>query len=222
MTTLPPLTVLHEGNRYVAVSKPAGIATERNFTNDTVEARALAQFRRPRSLKAPFVGIVHRLDRPTSGVLLLALNKSTLLALNQAFTDRRVRKTYYAVTDQLLPERRGRLRHYLGRDRTGRRAVASTRPLPGAKEATLDYELLDTHDGLHTYAVRPLTGRFHQIRAQFAALGCPLFGDAAYGSGRLLGAHHIALHAGELTFPDPTTGADTTVTAPLPDYWPRP
>ncbi len=220
MQPSPLLTILHEGSRYVAINKPAGIATEKNFTNDTVEARALEHFRRPRSLKSPYVGIVHRLDRPTSGVLLLALNKSTLLSLNQAFADRKVRKTYLAVTDSLLPERSGRLRHYLARDRMGRRAVASTRPLPNAKEAVLDYELLRTHDGLHCYAIQPVTGRFHQIRVQLSALGCPVFGDADYGSQRILGAHRIALHAATIVFPDPLTGQEITVEAPLPEDWP--
>lgn len=212
------LAILHEGHRFLVVNKPAGIATEKNFTNDTVEARALRQFRRPRSLRDPFVGIVHRLDRVTSGALLLALNKSTLVSLNEAFADRRAEKVYWAVTDHPLPAATGRLRHFLGRDRTGRRAVAATRPLPGTREATLDYRLVSAHDGQYAYEIRPLTGRFHQIRAQLSAAGCPIQGDADYGSARPLPPYSIALHARSLRFPDPASGEAISVTAPPPAH----
>jgi len=214
------LKIIHEGPGYVVIHKPAGIATEKNFDNDTVEARALVQWKRPRSTKTPFVGIVHRLDRPVSGCLLLARNKSTLRLLNQAFADKRVMKTYVALTDAPLPEEKGRLRHYLARDKFGRKAIAATRPLPKAKESVLEYQLLQRTDGGYLYEITPVTGRFHQIRVQLATAGAPIVGDATYGSERIYLPHCICLHAGRLVFPDPAGGEMVDVTTPLP-AWPH-
>lgn len=216
------LDILAEGPNWVVINKPAGIATERHFQYDTVEARAQVQWSRPGAKKPAFVGIVHRLDRPVSGALLLARNKSTLVALNQAFADRRTEKAYWAVTDKPLPAESGELLHYLGREPTRKKAFASTRPVPGAQEAKLRYRLLEQRDGRFQYEVTLLTGRFHQIRCQLAAAGAPIVGDHTYGALRPLRDHVIALHARSLAFPDPKDGERIEVTAPLPDYWPLP
>ncbi|MBC6995548.1 RNA pseudouridine synthase [Neolewinella lacunae] len=212
------LEILAEGPRWVVINKPAGIATERNFTNDTVEARAQVQWKRPGSSGSPFVGIVHRLDRPVSGTLLLARNKSTLVFLNEAFARREVTKTYWALTDKPLPAAAGTLRHYLLRDQAARRAVASTRPLPGAQEATLSYQLLAHTGGHFHWEIQLETGRYHQIRAQLAAAGAPILGDAAYGSRRIIAPQAIALHARRLSFPTPE-GELLTVEAPPPVWF---
>jgi 23S rRNA pseudouridine1911/1915/1917 synthase len=215
------LDILQEGPGWAVVNKPAGIATERHFQYDTVEARAQVQWKREGAAKPPFVGIVHRLDRVTSGALLLARKKSTLVKLNGYFADRRSEKTYWAVTSSALPDPQGELHDYLLRDATRKQAVVSRRPVPGGKEALLTYELLHTENDLHLYSLRPTTGRFHQLRAQLAAAGAPIFGDATYGSDRLLGAHRIALHARTLSFPGPDSPEGRVeVMAPLPDYWP--
>ncbi|MGB3802017.1 MAG: RNA pseudouridine synthase, partial [Lewinella sp.] len=168
----------------------------------------------------PFVGIVHRLDRVTSGAIIFARRKSTLVFLNEAFASGKTKKTYNALTSSPLTDDQGRLRHYLGRSPTNKQAVTSTRPTPDTKEAILDYRLIRSGDGLFQYEITLLTGRFHQIRAQLAAVGAPIFGDVAYGSSRILGDHQIALHASQLTFPDHSTGETVTVEAPLPAYWP--
>jgi len=161
------------------------------------------QWRRPRSPKLPFVGIVHRLDRPVSGCLLLAKNKSTLRLLNKAFEDKRVKKTYVALTDAALPAEKGTLKHYLARDKFGRKAIASSRPLPNAKESILEYRLLQKTDGGYLYEITPITGRFHQIRVQLATAGAPIVGDVTYGSERIYLPECICLHACRLVFPDP-------------------
>ncbi len=211
------LTIIHEGPGYVVIDKPAGIATEVNFTNDTVEARAQVQWKRPKSNKQPFVGIVHRLDRPVSGALLLARNKSTLVRLNQAFAEKQVAKVYLALTEHPLPAPAGRLQHFIARDPSGRRAVAATRPLPGAKSALLEYQLLQTRENGYLYEIKPITGRFHQIRVQLATAGAPIVGDATYGSQRFYLPQAICLHAHQLTFPA-AAGGQETVTAPLPAW----
>lgn len=214
------LEILREGSGWVTINKPAGMATERHFQYDTVESLAQQQWSRPNASNPAYVGIVHRLDRVTSGALLLARRKSTLVRLNASFAAGKVDKAYLAFTTAALPEAAGRLRHFLGKNATNKLAVASERPVAGAKEALLDYRLLPREGAGYLYEVRLLTGRFHQIRAQLAAVGAPIFGDAAYGSDRILGDHRIALHAARLSFPDPATEEMITVEAPLPDYWP--
>lgn len=213
------LDILQQGHRWVVINKPAGIATEKHYDHDTVEARAQVQWKRPRSEKRPYVGIVHRLDRPVSGALLLAQNKSTLVALNTAFAERKTEKVYWALTAAALPKASGRLKHYLARDKFGRKAIASNRPLPSAKESVLDYQLLGQIGKNNLYEVRPITGRFHQIRVQLAAAGAPIIGDEPYGSEQVVGPNIILLHARSLTFPDPS-GEPVAVVAPLPAHWP--
>ncbi|MCP9235915.1 RluA family pseudouridine synthase [Lewinella sp. JB7] len=214
------LEILAEGPNWAVINKPAGIATERHFQYDTVEARAQEQWKRPGAKKPGYVGIVHRLDRPVSGVLLLARNKSTLVTLNEAFAHRNTTKVYWAVTEAALPRTTGELLHYLGREPMRKKAFASTRPLPGTQEARLGYRLLTQSERYYLYEVKPITGRFHQIRCQLATAGAPIIGDHTYGSLRPLQENCIALHAYSLTFPDPKTAEPREVTAPLPDYWP--
>ena len=218
------LDILREGPGWAVINKPAGIATERHFQYDTVEARAQVQWTREGAKKPGYVGIVHRLDRPVSGALLLARKKSVLAKLNQAFAERKTRKVYWAVTDKPLPAAEGELVHYLGRTPDRKKAFASTRPVPGGQEARLRYRLLREAGGLlYEYELRPVTGRFHQLRVQLATAGAPIVGDQAYGSMRLLGEQVIALHAYSLAFPDPRgEGEEIEVVAPLPGYWPLP
>ena len=212
------LTILHQAPGYVVIDKPAGIAVEKNFNNDTVEARAQVQWRRPRSTKLPFVGIVHRLDRPVSGCLIVARNKSTLRLLNKAFEEKKVDKSYLARTAAPLPAEKGSLKHYLARDRMGRRAVASKRPLAGAKESLLHYKLVGRADEDYLYEIRPITGRFHQIRIQLATAGAPIIGDVAYGSERAYLPNCICLRAIRLGFTDPASGEQTTIDAPTVEW----
>lgn len=212
------LTILHAGKGYAVIDKPAGIAVEKNFNHDTVEARALVQWKRPRSTKPPFVGIVHRLDRPVSGCLLLAKNKSTLRLLNKAFEEKKVGKTYRARTATPLPQEKGSLQHYLARDQRGRKAVASERPLAGAKESLLHYKLAGRAGEDYLYEITPVTGRFHQIRVQLAAAGAPIIGDVTYGSERTYLPECICLRAVRIGFADPASGAQIIVDAPTVDW----
>lgn len=210
------LSIIAEGHRWLVVNKPAGIAVEKHFDYDTVEKRALEQFRRPGASKPPFVGIVHRLDRPVSGALLLARNKSTLVALNKVFAERKVRKVYWALVANKPAHSTGRLKHYLLRDKSRRKAIAANRPLPNAKESILDYRIIESREAGYLLEIVPITGRFHQIRAQLAAAGWPIIGDSLYGSTQFLEANQIALHARQLTFPDPLTGEPVVVDADCP------
>ena len=199
----PPLTLVHTGSRYVVVAKPAGISVEAYADHDTVEARAWAQFKRPNSPKKPYVGIVHRLDRPVSGLLLLARNKSTLRHLNEQFANGQVKKSYLARTQVPLNGVKGKLEHYLTRAPGGRRAVALDDPAKGAKLSMLTYELVGEGKGYFEYRIHPITGRYHQIRVQLATAGAPIIGDATYGSPLPYHPSQIMLHATRLRFTDP-------------------
>jgi 23S rRNA pseudouridine1911/1915/1917 synthase len=218
MTNPLQLEVLHEGKGYVVIDKSPGIAVEKNFNNDTVEARAQVQWSRPRSTKVPFVGIAHRLDRPVSGCLILAKNISTLRLLNKAFEEKKVEKTYLARTAAPLPAEKGSLKHYLARDQMGRKAVASKRPLAGAKESLLHYKLVGRVEEDHLYEITPVTGRFHQIRVQLATAGAPIVGDVAYGSEREYLPECICLRASQIGFVDPISGEKIIVDAPAVDW----
>lgn len=213
------LEILAEGQRWVAINKPAGIGVEKHFDYDTVEKRALEQFKRPNATKLPYVGIVHRLDRPVSGVLLLARNKSTLVTLNDAFASRQVEKTYWALVETLPQKEQGSLKHFLLRDKFGRKAIAAKRPLPNAKEARLDYRVVGQFPQGCLLEIKPITGKFHQIRVQLASAGMPILGDELYGSERIFGADQIALHARSLSFTPPGSVKQLTVEAPLPGNW---
>ncbi len=208
-----PLDIITQGNKWVAINKPAGIAVEQHFQHDTVEQRALTQFKREGAAKQAFVGIVHRLDRPVSGVLLLALNKSTLVELNTLFATNQIQKTYWAVVHQPPPQAAGHLKHFLLRDKFNRKAIAAQRPLPGAQEAQLAYKVLQQKDGRYLLEVKPISGRFHQIRVQLAAIGCPIIGDATYGSIVPYHEHAIALHAVKLSFVPPGHTTATLIEA---------
>ncbi len=154
----------------------------------------------------PFVGIVHRLDRPVSGVLLLAKKPLALKVLNQQFAQRQVKKIYQAIVENRPLAASGKWRHWLSRDNAGKRALVWQEPVPGSVECVLQYRhVKDTAQG-SLLELEPLQGRFHQIRAQLAAAGMPILGDVRYGAAKSWEPDAIALSAVRLQFRDPQTG----------------
>ena len=219
---MTPLEILHETNAYVVVNKPAGPITEDNpFEPSNIEALLRGQLSTPRPL--PFLGVVHRLDRVTSGVLIFAKKRSTLKTLNRLFSERSAHKSYLALTTSAPPKTRGTLTNPLITDKKAKRARITTAEEPGAKLAQLGYEIIGHIDGKYLWLIQPKTGRFHQIRAQLAHLGCPIVGDHHYGSTEPAPKNCIALHAYSLSFdPWPLAGpkeftAGPPATAPWPD-----
>ncbi|MEM7574907.1 MAG: RNA pseudouridine synthase [Bacteroidota bacterium] len=223
----PPLSIVEAGHRWVVVNKPAGIGVEKHFQYDTVEMRALQQFRRLGATKPPYIGIVHRLDRVSSGCLLLARNKSTLVNLQQQFERREIQKIYWTLVRSAPPKESGQLKHYLLKDRTGKKAIATSRALNNAKLAELSYRLIKAENNYYLLEIDLHSGRFHQIRAQLAAIGCPIVGDRLYSGdieNDFVHEHRIALHARRLSFKgikaEGAQAQQLTIEAPLPDYWP--
>ena len=207
--------VLYESPHLLAIDKPGGLVVERDpHGYPSVEEWALEYL--ATTVKNPYVGIVHRLDRPVSGVLLIAKKKSVLRELNRQFEQRSVEKIYLAVVERVPDETFGTLEHWIGKDQKEKRAIVKPAPTAGAFACKLEYELRKTlPNGRALLEVRPHTGKFHQIRVQLAAVGCPIVGDEKYGATSSFKPDAIALHAWKLGFTDPVSGEWIWVEAPV-------
>lgn len=209
------LDILYESRHWLAVNKPSGMIVERSpFEKPTVEDLVWQYLEETQ--KRPFLGIVHRLDRVTSGVLLLAKRKSALRHLNQQFADRSVQKTYLAILAKAPTPKKGKLEHWLEKDQKHKIAQVFAQAGGKRQRATLHYEVIQEAEGFFLTKILPETGRFHQIRAQFAAVDCPIVGDEKYGS-KVDPAHRlIALHAASLSFVNPEDDRLVGITASTP------
>lgn len=207
--------MLFEDAHVIAIDKPAGIlsvapsrGSERNLADGV---------RRRQRARGADAFPVHRLDRDTSGVLLFAKTPAARAALEQAFRERTIGKRYLALVHGGPREDRGVVRSFIAD--LGDVARSSRTPIPGGRPAVTRYVVLRRLAGAALLQAEPETGRFNQIRLHCADLGCPLVGERKYAvaSRYRLRAKRPLLHAAELTFPHPATGAATTVAAPLPD-----
>lgn len=217
---LLPLEILHEDNHCLAIAKPAGIAATHFQGKFETMDRAVKAYLRDKYKKSGnvYLGIVHRLDRLVSGVLLFARTSKAAARLSEQFREGTVEKVYWAVVEGELEARAGSLEDWLRRDaETGHVEVVEARS-PGAKQALLHFSRRAVHEGLTWLELRPQTGRTHQLRVQLAHHGHPIYGDAKYGSVRIL-ENAIALHARSLTFLHPVRYEPITLTAELPRTW---
>ena len=217
--------VLYEDNHLIAVNKPVGIGVQGDDSGDEHLLDIVGKFLKNKYNKPgdAFVGLIHRLDRPVSGVVLLAKTSKGLTRMNEQFRDKKTRKIYHAVTENLPSETSATLVHYLGKDAKTHRALTYNWPKPGTREAVLTFRMLNSVNGYHLLEVELETGRFHQIRAQLAKIGCSLAGDVKYGASKPLPDRSIGLHAYRLTFTHPVTGKQIDVLAPYPktSLWQR-
>lgn len=246
----PPLEVLCEDGPVLGVNKPAGLLTQGVPAGvPTLEAQVReyirTKYNKPGNV---YLGIPHRLDRATSGVIVFARNSKAAARLAEQFEHRRVRKEYLGVVGSIPEECEGQLTDWLLKQPDRAHVEVVPPGTPGAKEATLRYQVLDSKDGRALLRIEPLTGRMHQIRLQLAARGWPVLGDAQYGwaesrdesresrdaaavllpdpnvsslDSRLpsLDSPAIALHACRLTILHPVRYDELTITAPLPASW---
>ena len=216
----PPLEVLYEDNHCVAVLKPSGaLSTHYEGKEETLD-RAVKRYLKEKYHKPGdvFLGVVHRLDKPVSGVLLFARTSKAAERLSRQFREGTIEKVYWAVVEGELLKTAGSLEDWLRKDRRiGRVQVVEPRT-KGARQALLHFHRKAYHDGLTWVEVRPQTGRTHQLRVQLAHHGHPIYGDAKYGSIHTFG-RAVGLHARALTFLHPIRYEPITLTAELPRAW---
>jgi 23S rRNA pseudouridine1911/1915/1917 synthase len=215
-------TIIKETPQYVVVNKTAGLIVEKSLNGFPSIENNVFQYLKA-TIKEPFLGIVHRLDRPVSGALLLAKKKSALKLFNEQFRESKTDKLYLAVVEKRPPSDFGDLKHYLRKIQEEKRAEILAKPAKDAVECHLTYRVLDENAYGALVEIKLLTGKFHQIRAQFAAIGCPVLGDAKYGGKKSYINDAIALHSYLLSFKDTITGENVTIHAPLPNHacWKR-
>lgn len=218
------LSILFEDNYLLAVNKPAGLQTERDRNgNPSVEDLVSGYFKTTYPWKKQLItGVVHRLDRQVSGVLVFAKTPMALKNLNRQFEERTIRKFYLAIVENTLHLQEGELVHWLRKDQANRIAVVSTGRNKQAHQCRLRYRILKTGGGKSLVEIELLTGRYHQIRAQFSAEGSPVLGDEKYGAAPGPVQGMICLHAGRLMIEHPKTGEKLELTAPVPspENWP--
>ena len=202
--------VLYKNNQLIAFNKPAGLPAQADQTGDKALIN-LAEIYCQSKLH-----LIHRLDRPASGIALFAKTTGALASLNEQFRERQVEKVYLAAVAAKPEPAEGVLRHYLLKQARQNRTLALAEERPGAKLAELSYRCIASSTHYHFLEIRLLTGRHHQIRAQLAAIGCPIKGDVKYGARRSNPDRSIHLHAWKLRFRHPVSGEWEEIIAPLP------
>jgi 23S rRNA pseudouridine1911/1915/1917 synthase len=212
------LQVLYEDNHLLAVNKQAGTLVQGDETGDKPLVEICKEYIKRKYGKPGevFLGVVHRLDRPVSGVVVFARTSKALSRMNDLFRSRETQKTYWAITDKRPTPTSGTLKHWLEKDEGKNKTTAFKRETKGALASELSYELVGGARGQYLLKVIPITGRSHQIRVQLAAIGCPIIGDLKYGSSVQTGDGSIALHARELAFVHPVKREQAVINAPLP------
>jgi 23S rRNA pseudouridine1911/1915/1917 synthase len=226
MAELPPLNLLCEDGPVIAVNKPGGLLTQGvpeglPTLEGQVREYLKQKYDKPGNV---YLGIPHRLDRPTSGVVVFARNSKAAARLAEQFHDRRIRKQYLAILDGVPNPSEGALTDWLLKDAAKAHVECVPSETPGAKEASLEYETIETQNGRTFVRIRPLTGRMHQIRVQFASRGWPIVGDVQYAAADPFPAADkpgdvIALHAHALTILHPIRYDELTLVAPVPQSW---
>ena len=203
--------VLYKNNQLIALNKPIALPVQNDKTGDKT-LLDLAEIYTHSKLQ-----LIHRLDRPASGVVLFAKNKKALAFLNLQFQERKIKKTYLAVVKNLPKEKEGKLIHFLIKNQNKNISFASNEEKPNSKKAELNYRHLASSDNYHLLEIELITGRHHQIRAQLAAIDCPIKGDVKYGFRRSNKDRSIHLHAWKLGFQHPITKKNVIIEAPLPE-----
>jgi 23S rRNA pseudouridine1911/1915/1917 synthase len=217
--------ILFEDNHLIAVNKRAGDIVQIDDTGDEpldeqVKKYIAHKYNKP---NGAFLGVVHRLDRPVSGVILFAKTSKALDRVNRMFKERQMKKTYWAVVRKRPAVLEGNLLHWLVKNPQKNVTKAFDHEVNGSLRAELNYKVIGELDGYYLIEVDPITGRPHQIRVQLSTLGCPIVGDNKYGYPRGSLKKSICLHARRLQFTHPVKQEPVAIFAPLPKdgFWER-
>jgi 23S rRNA pseudouridine1911/1915/1917 synthase len=213
------IEVLYEDNHLIGVNKKAGDITQGDKTGDEtlpdkVKTWLKVKYDKPGNV---FCGVIHRLDRPTSGVVMLAKTSKGLSRMNAMFQKKQVQKTYWAIVENKPSTDSGSLSDYLKKNDKQNKSYVVKKDTPEAKHAELDFKLIASSDRYYLLEINPRTGRHHQIRTQLAHLGTIIKGDLKYGAKRSNGDGSISLHARMIQFTHPVSQESISIKAPVPN-----
>ncbi len=214
------MEVIYEDNHIIAVNKTSSEIVQGDKTGDSplsdaVKAYIKEKYNKPGEV---FLGVTHRLDRPTSGVILFARTSKALTRLNEMFKEKNsIKKIYWAVVDKKPATESATLHHWIVRNEQQNKSFAYEKEVPNSKEASLSYKVIGNSDNYFLLEIELHTGRHHQIRAQLGAIGCKIKGDLKYGAPRSNPGGGIHLHARKIEFIHPVSKEKITITASVPD-----
>lgn len=213
------LQILHEDNHIIIVNKRVGDIVQGDKTGDKPLSEVVKEYIKEKHNKPGdvFLGVVHRLDRPTTGIVLFARTSKALTRMNELFSNRETQKTYWAIVKNKPLKTEGKLVHYLKRNEKNNTSKAHLKEVPESKIASLEYKIIKELNNYFALEINLHTGRHHQIRAQLQAIGCPIKGDLKYGFDRSNPDGGIHLHARKLVFVHPVTKEIIEINAPVPN-----
>ena len=213
------LQILHEDNHIIVVNKRVGDIVQGDKTGDKPLSEVVKEYIKVKYNKPGevFLGVVHRLDRPTTGIVVFARTSKALTRMNELFSNRETQKTYWAVVKNKPQNNEDKLVHYLKRNEKNNTSKAHSKEVPESKIASLAYEIIKELNNYYALEINLHTGRHHQIRAQLSAIGSPIKGDLKYGFDRSNPDGGIHLHARKLVFIHPVSKENIEIIAPVPD-----
>ena len=218
VSTKNNLQILHEDNHIIIINKRVGDIVQGDKTGDKPLSEVVKEYIKEKYNKPGevFLGVIHRLDRPTTGIVVFAKTSKALTRLNESFKNRETKKIYWAVVKNMPPKSNDTLTHFLKRNPKNNTSKAHNKEVPESKKASLEYTIFKKLDNYIGLEIQLHTGRHHQIRAQLAAIGCPIKGDLKYGFDRSNSDGGIHLHARQLEFIHPVTKEVIHLTATTP------
>src|SRR5690554_1674645 len=213
------IDVIYEDNHLIAVNKAAGDITQGDKTGDESLPEKIKRWLAEKYKKEGnvFCGVIHRLDRPTSGLVIFSKTSKALSRMNELFRKQEVQKVYWAIVEAQPKNPKGSLVHFLRKNKTQNKSYAVKEGTPEAKKAVLDYQLIAQSDKYFLLEVHPKTGRHHQIRTQLSNMGCIIKGDVKYGAKRSNKDGSISLHARSATFIHPVKKEPIEIIAKVPN-----
>jgi 23S rRNA pseudouridine1911/1915/1917 synthase len=213
------LQILHEDNHLIVVNKRVGDLVQGDKTGDKPLSESVKEYIKDKYNKPGevFLGVVHRLDRPTTGIVVFARTSKALTRMNELFSNRETQKTYWAIVKNKPQNPEDKLVHFLKRNEKNNTSKAHTKEVPDSKMASLDYKIFKELNNYFALEIRLHTGRHHQIRAQLSAIGSPIKGDLKYGFDRSNTDGGIHLHARKLVFVHPVSKEILEIIAPVPN-----
>ena len=219
ISTKNNLQIIHEDNHIIVVNKRVGDIVQGDKTGDKPLSDVVKEYIKEKYNKPGdvFLGVVHRLDRPTTGIVVFAKTSKALTRLNETFKNRETQKTYWAVVKKLPPKENDTLVHFLKRNTKNNTSKAHLKEVPESKKASLSYKIIKKLDHYFVLEIDLHTGRHHQIRAQLQAIGCPIKGDLKYGFDRSNPDGGIHLHDKKLVLAHPVSKEIIIFIAPIPN-----